>query len=64
LDISKNKAAIEDISVNKIPALESDISENAANIADISVNKIPALESDISENSLNVCVLMTFNRFT
>jgi len=47
-DILQNLNKINDISGNRIPALESDISDNLIN--DISGNKIPALESDISDN--------------
>jgi hypothetical protein len=47
-DISLNLSKINDISGNKIPALESDISGNLSKINNISGNIIPALESDNS----------------
>ena len=46
----EHRNSINDISGNKIPALESDISSNLSKINDISDNKIPALASEISSN--------------
>ena len=41
VDISNNLSKINDVSSNKIPALESDISDNLSKINDTSSDKIP-----------------------
>jgi hypothetical protein len=65
-NISTNRLNINDISNNKIPALEQDISSNWLAIDDISTNKIPALEQDISSNWLAwfLCIHSTMVKTT
>jgi len=53
-DVDDIKQDIEDISVNKIPAIIQDISKNTLATCDISTNKVPNLILDISENALAI----------